>query len=166
MAEQLISFDHLIPVLDEYGKAVKALYQQKLKDDNRNASYKLTNNIDTIVEYNGREYEVKLSLEKYWRYIEMDTAPHWTPYQAILDWVKVKPVIPRSMKGLSKNKEVWQKQLTFLIRRKIAVFGTTGTPNLTNSVEETNARFEERIKEALALDMAGYIRKVASLNTK
>lgn len=159
MADDLISFDNLQAVLEEYVKEAKELYKEKLRKDGRLATATLHNNINTHVDFNGREYEVSLDLAKYWRYIETDTEPHWPPFQAILDWVKVKPVLPHGG-GFSLRRETWQKQLTFLIRRKIGVFGTKGTPNLTDTVEEMNAKYEQRIAEALAEDMQGYIRKV------
>lgn len=159
--EDTITFENLEGVLKEYAQAVEELYKRKLGQDNRPTTRDtLRKTMTSRIEYNGREYEVILNLAKYWRYIETDTAPHWTPYNAILDWVKVKPVIPRDRKKFSKNEETMRKQLTYLIRRKIAVFGTTGTPNLTNSVEEVNAIFKERIAEALKSDLSGYIRKV------
>ena len=52
------------------------------------------------------------------------------------------------------------QQLAFLIGRKIAVFGTEGIPDLTDSVQDMNTAFRERIAEALAADMGGYIRKL------
>ena len=87
----------------------------------------------------------------------MDTEPHWPPPSAILKWIMAKPVLPRPMKN---GKLPTPQQLAFLIGRKIAVFGTEGIPDLTDSVQDMNTAFRERIAEALAADMGGYIRKL------
>jgi hypothetical protein len=102
-----------------------------------------------------------MRLMDYWRYIEMDTVPHWPPRDAILKWIQVKPVLPRPMKN---GKLPTPEQLAFLISRKIAVFGTTGIPDLTDSVEDMDRQFAERIAAALAQDVGNYIRKVIRMD--
>lgn len=155
--DELIDTSHLRAVLMEYGIAVRNLYQDRLILHDRIASGELLNSVNVHVEQGDGSYEVQLDLADYWRYIEMDTAPHWPPPSAILKWIQVKPVLPRPMKN---GKLPTPQQLAFLIGRKIAVFGTEGIPDLTDSVQDMNTAFRERIAEALAADMGGYIRKL------
>ena len=157
MADDLINTEHLAEVLREYAVAVRNLYQDRLILHDRIATGKLLNEIREHVEYDGQTYEVQLDLWDYWRYVEMDTAPHWPPPSAILAWIKAKPVLPRPLKN---GKLPTPEQLDFLIRRKIAVFGTKGQPDLTDSVEDMNKAFKERIAAALAQDVGSYIRKL------
>lgn len=155
--DELINTDNLAAILQEYAVAVKELYKDRLTLHDRIASRKLIDSIETRVDYDGQEYAVVMRLWDYWRYIEMDTAPHWPPRDAILKWIQIKPVLPRPMKN---GKLPTPEQLAFLISRKIAVFGTTGIPDLTDSVEDMDRQFSERIAAALAQDVGDYIRKV------
>ena len=156
--DELIDTSHLRAVLMEYGIAVRNLYQDRLILHDRIASGELLNSVDNVrVDFDGTTYEVKLDLAEYWRYVEMDTEPHWPPPGALLKWISYKISMPRPMKN---GKLPTPEQLDFLIRRKIAVFGTEGIPDLTDSVQDMNTAFRERIAEALAADMGGYIRKL------
>jgi len=155
--DQLINTDHLAAVLQEYAVAVRNKYQDRLILHDRIATGDLLNSVEAHVDYDGGTYEVKLDLADYWRYIEMDTEPHWPPPSAILKWIQAKPVLPRPLKN---GKLPTPQQLAFLIGRHIAVFGTKGKPDLTDTVEEMNRAFQERIAAALAADTANYIRKV------
>ena len=155
--DELINTENLRAVLEEYGTAVRNLYQDRLILHDRIATGGLLNSVETRVEYDGQAYEVKMDLADYWRYVEMDTKPHWPPPSAILAWIKAKPVLPRPLKN---GKLPTPEQLAYLIGRKIAVFGTKGQPDLTDSVEDMNKAFQERIAAALARDVGSYIRKL------
>ena len=156
--DDLFNTESLQAVLMEYGVAVRNLYQDRLILHDRIASGKLLNSVDNVrVDVEGTTYEVKLDLAKYWRYVEMDTEPHWPPKGALLDWIHWKISMPRPLKN---GKLPTPEQLDYLIRRKIAVFGTKGQPDLTDSVEDMNKAFQERIAAALARDVGSYIRKL------
>lgn len=155
--DDLFNTESLQAVLMEYGVAVRNLYQDRLILHDRIATGALLNSVEVHVDHDGTAYEVKLDLADYWRYVEMDTEPHWPPPSAILKWIQAKPVLPRPMKN---GKLPTPQQLAFLIGRKIAVFGTKGQPDLTDSVEDMNRAFQERIAAALAHDVGSYIRKL------
>ena len=155
--DDLLNTETLRAVLEEYGVAVRNLYQDRLILHDRIATGELLNSVEVHVDYDGQAYEVKLDLADYWRYVEMDTEPHWPPPSAILKWIQAKPVLPRPMKN---GKLPTPQQLAFLIGRKIAVFGTKGQPDLTDSVEDMNRQYQERIAAALAHDVGSYIRKL------
>ena len=157
--DTLFDTSNLYAVLQEYGVEVRNRYQDRLILHDRIASGALLNSCEVHIEYSGGTYEVQLDLADYWRFVEMDTAPHWPPRAAILKWIQIKPVLPRPMKN---GKLPTPEQLAFLIQRKIAVFGTEGKPDLTDTVEEMNKVYRERIAAALAADTANYIRKLVS----
>lgn len=155
--DELLNTENLAAVLQEYAVAVRNLYQDRLILHDRIATGELLNSVEVRVEHSGTAYEVKMDLADYWRFVEMDTAPHWPPRDAILKWIQAKPILPRPM---SNGKLPTPEQLAFLIQRKIAVFGTEGQPDLTDSVQDMNTAFRDRIAAALARDVGDYIRKV------
>jgi len=149
-AGTLISFDNLLRVLNEYRQMVVSLYRDKLIDDDHVASHALIDNINYIIKKGDKEVEVDLRLRDYWKYVENDTKPHFPPINAILEWVKVKPVLPSKTYD---GKLPTQKQLAFLIARKIDEKGTNGSHDLQQTVQEVNAMFEQRIGEAITQDL-------------
>lgn len=146
----LIRLDNLQAVLGEYGEEVARFYRENLDKDDRYASGKLVQSVESRIAVNGQAYQVQLRLADYWKYVEWDTKPHWPPPSALLRWIEVKPVLPQPDKN---GRIPTPKQLAFLIGRKIARFGTKGSHTLANTLEEVNARYEQRIRDALAKDL-------------
>lgn len=149
-------------VLEEYGQAVAQQYKDNLVRDGRPASGDLIRSISTFVEVNGQGYEVKMSLNDYWKYIEYgtkgwltgNTSRKFPPPAAIEHWIDVKPGLPRP----STIRE--RKSLAYLIGRKIRDYGTKGRADLTEAKMTITEQYRERIAEALGADMVNYIRKV------
>ena len=146
---ELISFDNLRQTLEEYGQEVRNLYQDKLITNGRIASGDLLNSVEFEVEGDGQRWEGSLTLAKYWKYVENDTRPHWPPVNKILEWIRVKPVLPRPDKN---GKLPTPEGLAFLIARKISRAGTKGTHDLEESIEEINAKYRDKIVMAIAKD--------------
>lgn len=154
-------------VLEEYGQAVAEQYKKNLERDNRLASRKIVTppSCTTRVSVDGREWEVTMTLEDYWKYIEYGTKGRvngnpgrkFPPVDKILSWIQVKPVIPRPD---AKGRIPSPQSLAFLIGRKIRDFGTKGRADLTEAKMEVTERYRQRIAEALGHDMENYIRKV------
>lgn len=167
MADELLNLDELRAVLEEYGRAVRQEYIDNLKRDGRPASGKLIDSITTRVVAGDKEWEVRMSLEDYWKYIEYGTRGWYTgntsrkmpPVSAILKWIEVKPVIPRPD---AKGRIPSPQSLAYLIGRKIRDFGTKGRADLTEAKMNITEQYRERIAAALGHDMVNYIRKVMS----
>lgn len=104
-----------------------------IANNGSNASGKLSQSIKGKVKQNGKWLEVSISLEDYWKYIEYGTRPHFPPINAIKQWIKVKPILPRP---LSNGKLPTTDQLAFLIGRKISKVGTKPRPFLQKSITE------------------------------
>lgn len=161
MAE-LMELPRLRAVLEEYGQAVAQQYKDNLVRDGRPASGDLIRSITTFVEVNGQGYEVKMSLNDYWKYIEYgtkgwltgNTSRKFPPPAAIEHWIDVKPGLPRP----STIRE--RKSLAYLIGRKIRDYGTKGRADLTEAKMTITEQYRERIAAALGADMVNYIRKV------
>lgn len=157
--DQLIDFSNLEAVLREYADYFRNRYEQELISHDRFASGELLESIRTRIQVGGDAYTVTVTLKEYWKYIEDDTRPHWPPPGALLRWVEIKPTIPRPY--TLDGREISAKSLAYLVGRKIAERGTTGTHDMATAKEQTMAAFRQRLKEAVGHDVVNYIRKVA-----
>ena len=109
-------------------------YKQQLSADGKNASGRLSNTASYLVNYNGTLLKISLLLEDYWKYVENDTKPHFPPIDKIRQWIKVKPILPTARKG----KLPTEKQLAYLIARKISKVGTKGSHSLQSTLDKAN----------------------------
>ena len=144
-----LEFRHLQQTLQDYINEVKELYSDNIVREGHNASGDLIKSIKVILQKNNTSIEVSLSLNEYWKYLESGTRPHWPPMDAILEWIRVKPVIPVERNGSLPT----EKQLAYLISRKIAQEGTPETNLLENTLETVNAKYDELISEAIDKDL-------------
>lgn len=157
MSEALFNPTELLKVLDDLAKDIRDNYKEHLAFHDRKASGDLLNSVTTRVEVNGAMYEVWMSLEDYWQYVENDTRPHWAPKAAIDRWIRIKPVIPQpDERGHIPTPE----QLSYLIRRKIAREGTEGSHDLRDTEAAVLPMYRERISEALGRDCYNFLKKV------
>lgn len=109
-------------------------YREQLSADGKNASGTLSNTASYLVNYNGTLLKISLLLEDYWKYVENDTKPHFPPIDKIRQWIKVKPILPTARKG----KLPTEKQLAYLIARKISKVGTKGSHSLQSTLDKAN----------------------------
>ena len=145
-------FENLTSVLNDFGKFLVEEYKDNLILEDVNASDSLYNSVTYMVEKNNTTYEVKLNLMHYWKYVENGrrAGGKFPPVSAIEKWIEVKPVLPRPM---SNGKLPTNKQLAYLIARKISIDGIAPRPLLQQSVDEVWRNMQEFIAEALAKDM-------------
>jgi hypothetical protein len=106
-------------------------------------------------------YEVSLTLQEYWKYIESGRQPgKFPPVKALLDWISVKPIIPRPD---ADGRIPTPKQLSFLIGRKIKEEGIKPFPALETTKEELDKIYHEKLSAALGHDVSNYIRKIIAV---
>ena len=148
---ELINLENVFSTLEEYAREVRNKYQDNLITNNRIASGNLLNSVEYQVVYNGVEYEVQLRLQDYWKYIEYGTRPHFPPMDKILEWVMVKPVLPRPD---ANGRIPTPKQLAYLIARKISRKGTEGSHDLEDAIAEINERYRDKLVYSLQKDMS------------
>ena len=157
---ELLNLENVMATLQEYAQEVRNLYQDKLIEGDRISSGKLLNSIEYQVVDNGREYLVQLSLEEYWKYLEYGVSgadnttspfknPGWKAYPHILEWIKVKPVLPRPDRN---GKLPSQKSLAYLITRSIVHNGTMPGGELKDTIDEVNARYKDKLIYSLRKD--------------
>lgn len=147
-----MEFKNTISVLNDFGKFLVEEYKDKLILNDVNASDTLYNSVKLLpIKVTNGYFEVQLSLEDYWKYVEKGRLPgKWPPIKAIKDWIEIKPIIPRPMKN---GKLPTTQQLAFLISRKVGLEGIKPRPLLQQSVEEVWGVMKEYLEEALAKDI-------------
>jgi hypothetical protein len=147
---ELINLNNVMATLEEYAIAVRNQYQDNLINDDKIASGNLLNSVDYRIEQDGMVYEVKLKLQDYWKYVEYGTKPHLPPVNKILEWVMVKPVLPRPNDD---GELPTPTQLAWAIAKKIEKKGTDGTEALEEAILDINEKFKEKLVIALHQDM-------------
>ena len=152
-------WENLSRVLEEYAIEVRNLYQDILITEDKIASGELLNSVEYIIEKDDRQIEVSLKLEDYWKYVEYGREPgKFPPPDKIMEWIKVKPVLPRQKNG----KLPTPQQLSFLIGRKISEEGIDATNALQHTIREINYQFEERIEQAIIADVGNMLDTIFS----
>lgn len=148
----MITFQHLQEALLQYAQAIADRYKDNLESSGRRASGNLITSVNTKVNVDGNEFSIELSLQDYWKYVEEGRgAGGFPPVNKILEWIRMKPILPTPM---SNGKLPTENQLAYLIGRKIANEGFEGSNDLENTMEEVD--YETIIEEALEADvMAG-----------
>ena len=110
----------------------------------------MLNSVEKKKKKDDRQIEVSLQLKEWWKYVEEDTKPHFPPPDAMLNYIKAKPILPKPDRN---GKLPTPNQLAYLIGRKISEVGTTGTHDLGNTLEEVNKISSEKIEEATLEDV-------------
>lgn len=147
-------FENLIETLQEWGEIIAQQYKDTLNNEGITASGKLVDSVRTVFSQNGSLFEVSLSLEDYWKSIEYGRPPtknngNGELRRAILEWIRVKPVVPRPYNGKLPTDE----QLAYLISRKIHTLGYEGKHPLKRTIDELRADILKDIEEAIQKDL-------------
>lgn len=152
--EEVITFNNLKSVLLDFAIATQNKYKDNLLLSDRLATGELIKSVQYKTTFNDREFIISLDLENYWKWVEDDTRPHFPPVNAILSWIRAKPVLPYPDK---RGKLPTPNQLAYLIGRKISIEGTKGTHDLEKTLKTLNAEYEVLIAEALEKDLSNSI---------
>ena len=149
--DKLIDLPHVQAVMEEMAIAIRNEYQDNLIRNDRLASGDLLNNIEYEITRGDFTYTIYVKMKDYWYYVENGRkAGKWPPIQNILDWIKIKPVLPRPN---AEGKLPTPQQLAFLIARKIGKEGTEGTQDLRKATDTIWDTFEDRLYEAIDEDV-------------
>ena len=154
--DKLIDLPHVQAVMEEMAIAIRNEYQDNLIRNDRIASGDLLNNIEYEVTRGDFTYTIYVKMKDYWYFVENGRkAGKWPPIDNILNWIKIKPVLPRPN---AEGKLPTPQQLAFLIARKIGEEGTEGTQDLRKATDTIWDTFEDRLYEAIDEDVdAAYI---------
>ena len=152
MEETTLNYTSLITSLNEFINDFMNTYKSFLARDGKNASGNLINSIKNVdITFENGQIIGEISLASYWKYVEYGRRPgKFPPPDAILNWVKIKPILPRPMNGLKPPSE---KQLAFLISRKIAKNGIKAGNQLQEALEVTWNKWENILSQSISEDI-------------
>lgn len=137
-----------------------AKYKENLYIEGVPASGKLTTDADAYIKVEGEHVCVYFSLQDYWKYVEYGRQPggRFPPPDKIMQWIKIKPIIPRPGKN---GKVPSLKQLAYLISRKIVVEGIKPKNVLSNTLRENEntlvSAFANKVAELLEIEALNII---------
>lgn len=159
-------FEKLADTLELWGEIIAEEYKNTLFFEGIEASGKLSNSVKSIFKVDGNVYEVDFQLEEYWKAVEYGRKPTSNNgdgqlRRSILDWIKVKPILPTPYDGKLPTEE----QLAYLISRKIHRVGYEGKQPLKKTVEanlvEMYADIEKALSEDLSTDVLNILRTIS-----
>ena len=149
--DKLIDLPHVQAVMEEMAIAIRNEYQDNLIRNDRIASGDLLNNIEYEITRGDFTYTIYVKMKDYWYFVENGRkAGKMPPIDNILNWLRVKPVLPRPN---AEGKLPTPQQLAFLIARKIGEEGTEGTQDLRKATDTIWDTFEDRLYEAIDEDV-------------
>lgn len=153
MEKDALTFNNLQQALDDFTKDVAETYRRLLLRDGKNATGELISSIKPMTpELVNGIFECSLSLAPHWKYVENGRKPgKFPPIDNILEWVKTKPQLARPNR--LDRKEISQKQLAFLVARKIATKGIQPGNQLEEAMDIVYARWKDRIDAAITADI-------------
>lgn len=173
MADELLNLSNLRSLLEDMARDVRDGYKEELE---RNGHYttlgpdarKLLNSIRTQVVVRDTAYEVTMTLEHYWKYVEEgvkgdrnSTSPYnnpgWKAYPHIARWIEFKPILPRPG---ANGRIPTPKSLAYLLTRSIVKHGTRGTHDLEKTKDAVITAYRDKLEAALQRDLYDYILKV------
>lgn len=160
-----MDYTNTIQVLNEYAEMFIQLYRQKLNEEGINASNNLYNSITSNIEVDGSSFEVQISLEDYWYYVEAGRkAGKFPPVDSIRNWITAKKIIPQPYILPNGSQRIQnESQLSFLIGRKISQQGIIGKHIFSLTNEEVYKQFYNKIQEALAVDIGEEVASIITL---
>lgn len=149
--EEEIKFENLSRLIDSFLDKFVEEYKNELIRTGKKASGNLINSIKKLeVEVDGYKIVGRISLADYWRWVEYGRGPgKFPPLNKILNWIEVKPVLPRPVNGITPS----NRQLAYLIGRKIAREGIDPGNQMNTALNNVYNSFNEQIKEAINKDI-------------
>lgn len=162
------NFPTLFNILNQYREEFVRVLKQRLEQAGRKASGNLLNSINTNIKTNGSEIAIYLISLDYLKQTTDGRPPtrnsgDGTVQKKIFDWLQHKNILPRPMQD--KNGKTYlptQKQLSYLIARKIHKEGFTGDNILDGVIQELNNKYISLLNKALEEDFKLYLNNILS----
>lgn len=155
METNALTFPNLEKAINDFVSDFVDTYKGLLIRDNKKATGDLIRSIKPIeIQFETNKYSGSISLAHYWKYVEYGRRPgKFPPPNKILDWVKIKPVLPRPVNGIKPT----EKQLAFLISRKIARDGIEAGNQFKEALDLCWAKNKNKISDAISIDLQANI---------
>lgn len=122
-------------IIGKYALSILNKYKEIYPSD-------LTSKAKINVSIDGESYDIEFNIQDYWIYVEEGRkAGKYPNLSAIREWIKVKKILPKPIKGKLPTSE----QLSFLISRGIKEKGIKGKHPLKKAIKDTS--FDKAFKE-------------------
>lgn len=154
MAKETLELTKTRAVLEQYAEAWKNAYKAELIAEGKRATGNLIKTIEAKVVVEGDEMSAVLSVGDYYKYVENGRRKDakQPPIDAILQWIKVKPIVPRE--NSASGRIPTERQLAYSIARSIREKGIPPTHAMRDANEATFNAFERKLTQALEEDLA------------
>lgn len=152
MEENELKFTNTEKACEDFINDFIKNYKSFLIRDDKKATGNLIKSIEPIeIEIKNSQINGYISLANYWKYVEYGRKKggKFPPVDKILKWIIVKPVIPRPKNGIKPT----EKQLAFLISRKIARDGIEAGSQYEEALNKTWEQHKDRISNAITMDI-------------
>lgn len=127
--------------------------EEVTKDNTKH--YELSKSIKFNLQVNDTLFEIEFQAASYWYFANYGRGPgKFPPMDRIEDWIRRRKITPYPTKS---GKLPTRKQLAYLISRKIAKEGFKGSGFLEKSLKEQQDYWEDRISDAISLDIEAQI---------
>lgn len=148
-------FEKTTELLNRYADILVSTYKDRLDSEGITASGGLKNSVKYIIDMTDTKLELSLSLLDYWYYVDNGRkAGTFPPVDKILDWIKIKPIIPEPINGRLPT----ENQLAYLIGRKIEEKGIEPKHTLSNSIDDAfDNGFMKELENAITEDISNLI---------
>lgn len=140
-------------VLNDFSIELQREYTNELIYKDKLSSRNLLESVEVVtIEKDNTHYQVVFRALDYWKYIEEGSVytTKRPPFQAILNWVRMKPIIPTPN---SKGYVPTEKGLTYIIREHIFKHGIKPQPILETTVGSLFEEYKPLFIEAIKKDM-------------
>lgn len=132
--------------MEDYMEFVEEAIKSKMP-----SYYELRKNIVFSLQVNDTVFEISFKAPEYWKYANSGRGPgKFPPPDKIDSWITRRKITPFPLKS---GKTPTRKQLVYLISRKIAENGFSGSGFLEKGLDEQADYWEERIATAVTADI-------------
>lgn len=156
-----MEWKNLKEALEMYGQVLEDTYREQIANTGAFASGRLFDSVHHIIEINDSTIDLCLSMEEYWKWVEDGRGPgKFPPLDRIEEWITIKPVAPYPD---AQGRVPSNKQLAFLIGRKIANEGTEGKHLLDATIESTQDwidLIEDAISKDIEIEIDSFLKKL------
>lgn len=145
-------FKNLSAALSAFLDDLTQKYKELLARDGKNASGNLSRSVKALdISFSTKSVTGSISLASYWKYVEYGRKPgKMPPVSKILEWVRVKPDLPRPRNNA---KPPTDAQLAFLIARKIGRDGIKPGNQLEEALNIVWMKHKKDISDAISADL-------------
>lgn len=161
-----MELDNVNRILEDYREDFINILTERLKMAGRVASGQLINNLETNIKTKGTEIAITLIHADYLLQTTEGRGPtqnggDGTVQEKIEQWIRDKGILPTEKTDRDGKRYLpTEKQLAYLIARKIHREGFSGDDVLYDVIEEVNATYIPLLQEALEKDFGVYQIKV------